>query len=399
MQGSSAEAQQQALANGSVLDSFQIDKVLGVGGFGVTYAANDTSLQRRVAIKEYFPSGLALRATDGATLTARTSDHNHDYNYGLQRFLDEARTLARFRHPNIVHVFRYLEANGTAYLVMEFEEGEPLESYLSRTKRLPEELILRWVIPILHGLVSVHEQSYLHRDIKPGNIFLRFSGDPLLLDFGSARLALEQQREAMTVVLTPGYAPIEQYASDKQGPWTDLYAIGATMYRMMYGKSPPEATRRLSELHNGHPDPAERGYTAASRKYSQAFVAAVKWMMQPRASDRPQTAPEVLAVLDPISNTPSAAPVKADVRSEASPAKHHAKTVQLATSPKTALMLSQVEDIEAVLTEYLGPIARLLVKTALKETQDRESLIALLGEEIEDDNERAEFHARVKNTQ
>ena len=223
-------ARDQALPTGALIDVFEVKRVIGVGGFGVTYEADDATLNRRVAIKEYFPGALALRGEDGRTISARVSDTDGFFEYGLRRFLDEARILAQFHDAHIVRVLRYVEANGTAYLIMDYEDGESLEDHLRRHGPMEEDALRNIVVPILSGLRTVHDNRYLHRDIKPDNIFLRQDGTPLLLDFGSARQALEHQQRSMTVVLTPGFAPIEQYAAeDEQGPYSDLYSVGATI--------------------------------------------------------------------------------------------------------------------------------------------------------------------------
>ena len=220
-----------ALSPGTVIDSYEVSRVLGVGGFGVTYRAFDRTLQRDVAMKEYLPTGLAIRTPDGTTVSPKSDNDLENYEYGLKRFLDEARTLAKFREPNIVRVIRYLEAHGTAYFIMDYEDGESLSGRLKRVGTMAEDVISAIMLPILGSLKAVHEQGFLHRDIKPGNIYIRKDGSPVLLDFGAARQALGEQSRAMTGMVTPGYAPFEQYfASGKQGPWSDIYGIGATMY-------------------------------------------------------------------------------------------------------------------------------------------------------------------------
>jgi serine/threonine protein kinase len=251
-----ASNRQQALPVGTAIEGFEIRKVIGTGGFGITYLGFDTSLERSVAIKEYCPQGIAVRVEGDTTLSPDTPEMEEPFNYGLSRFLDEARTLARFHHPSIVRVHRFLEANGTGYLIMDFEEGRTLWQILRATAPMEERAVLDILMPILEGLDIVHEQSFLHRDIKPANILMRNKGVPVLLDFGAARLAMEQQAGDLTVMLTPGYAPLEQYSStDQQGPWSDIYALGATAYHCMIGTAPAAATERVARLHGGHPDP------------------------------------------------------------------------------------------------------------------------------------------------
>ena len=166
----------EVLNSGATVDNYRIDSVLGVGGFGVTYKAFDQQLERTVAVKEYFPSGLAYRAEDGTTLRARTASGEEHYEYGLNRFLDEARTLAKFQHPSIVRVSRFIETNGTAYLVMDFEEGETLEATIIRVGRVDAHQVFALAVHILRGLGAVHDKQYLHRDIKPANVLARHHG-------------------------------------------------------------------------------------------------------------------------------------------------------------------------------------------------------------------------------
>ena len=223
---------------------YVIERVLGQGGFGITYLARDTNLDQAVAIKEYLPVEVATRRTD-ASVSARTTDHDERYRWGLERFIREARTLARFDHPNIVRVLSVFELNGTAYMVMRFEEGETLAATLERKHALSEADLMRVLMPILDGLELVHNAGFIHRDIKPDNIHIRSDGSPVLLDFGSARYALGQSR-TVTILVAPGYAPFEQYYSsgENQGPWTDIYSLGATCYRAIAGRAPLDAIAR-----------------------------------------------------------------------------------------------------------------------------------------------------------
>jgi hypothetical protein len=305
-----------ALPIGSRLETYEIKDILGVGGFGITYKGYDHSLHCDVAIKEYLPHGLALRTGDGSTVVPKSSNDQKYYDYGLKRFLDEARILAKFKERAIVRVSRFLEANGTAYLVMDYEDGESLAQYLARSGVLSETEIRAILVPILEGLRAVHAKEVLHRDIKPGNIFLRQGGPPVLLDFGAARQALGEQTRTMTGIVTPGYAPIEQYGQlGKQGPWTDLYALGATLYHCVVGKAPLEAPDRVAALQEGAPDPLKRAVEAGAGRYSAELLAAIDWMLAPNAKDRPQSAEQVLARLQglpagaaPASSAPNAFP-------------------------------------------------------------------------------------------
>src|SRR6476646_312167 len=209
-----------ALPPGTRLGDYRLDAMIGHGGFGITYRAFDTHLAKIVAIKEYMPLACAIRQADGEVVprSARLAD---DFAWGRERFLDEARALARFRHPHIVPVLRYLAANGTAYTVMEFEDGRSLGELLREPgRRLPTDDVRRLTDGLLLGLGAVHAQGFLHRDVKPSNIIIRRDGVPILIDFGAARQAMGDRTRTLTSVLTPQYAPIEQYTAEgKQGPW------------------------------------------------------------------------------------------------------------------------------------------------------------------------------------
>jgi serine/threonine protein kinase len=279
-------AYRNALPLQSALQEYRLEQVLGAGGFGITYLAQDTHLEKRVAIKEYLPGELAMRTPEGSVLPV-TTEREPDYRWGLDRFLQEARTLAKFSHPHIVRVNRYFEANGTAYMVMDYEEGQPLRQWLQHAP-LPEEAALKRLLgPLLEGLAAVHAAGFLHRDIKPDNIFVRASGQPVLIDFGAARQALGGTTRSLTSVLTPGFAPLEQYASDgRQGPWTDLYAMGGVLYRAVTDRNPPDAVTRLRG------DSVGAGLGAARGRYSESFLRAVEWALALDEKRRPQNVEE-----------------------------------------------------------------------------------------------------------
>ena len=286
----------QALRPGTLLDVYEIEQVLGTGGFGVTYKARDRSLACAVAIKEYFPAHLAFREGDQDTLTPHSAEHGENYRWGLGRFLDEARTLARFKEPGVVRVSRLFEANGTAYLVMDYVEGISLDQRLRRHGVLSEEMALGILRPLLQGLRAVHAQNIMHRDIKPGNIYLKQDGEPVLLDFGAAREALEGASAAMTMIVTPGYAPMEQYTRDeRQGPWSDLYALGATLFHCLYGRPPAAAPDRLSQQVNGSGDPLEPQLDELGKRVSPALIGLLRDLMALSIQDRPASADQVLA--------------------------------------------------------------------------------------------------------
>ena len=235
-----------ALPTGMRIGECRIEAVLGAGGFGITYLAVDENLGTRVAVKEYLPVDLAVRAPD-MSVQARSSGSDATFAWGLERFRDEAQMLARFDHPNIVRVLRYLEANHTAYMVMQYVDGESLRDRLVRRGRLPEDEVTALLAALLDGLALVHRAGVLHRDIKPANIYVRADGSPVLLDFGAARQAMGERSHSMTTVLTPPYAPFEQYGKTlPQGPWTDIYAVAAVLYETLSGgHKPPDATDRV----------------------------------------------------------------------------------------------------------------------------------------------------------
>ena len=272
-----------ALPSGFQLGEYRIERYLGSGGFGITYSAIDENLDQRVAIKEYLPKGLAMRGADGR-VTVVTSEEEADFRWGLERFLDEARALARFDHPNIVGVKRFIEAHGTGYIVMEYVDGEPLSELLKRKSTLTEVEIREHVLPVAGGLGEVHAAGLLHRDIKPGNIVIRADGVPVLIDFGSARHETSAKSRSLTAVITPGYAPLEQYSSSigDQRPTTDIYALGAVLYRCVTGDSPPDATDRALK------DRLTPVAEAVGDVYSAVLLTAIDAALRMNPDERPR---------------------------------------------------------------------------------------------------------------
>lgn len=286
----------EALPPGYQLAEYTIESVLGHGGFGVTYLAIDVQLGTEVAIKEYLPHDFAHRK--GGTDIIPDSDGRTvmTYQCGLQEFLTEGQSLARFKHPNIVRVLRFIEANGTAYMVMEYEKGESLAQYLKQNgPKLDQAALLRIFLPIMNGLNAVHEAGMLHLDIKPENIYLREdSSNPMLIDFGSARQALVGPGHSQVVALTPGYAPVEQYPdSGKPGPWTDVYAIGASLHRCISGKRPMPSTERQQALSKNQPDPLPAAKAVGEGAYPPYVLDCIDWALRINPTDRPQTAREL----------------------------------------------------------------------------------------------------------
>jgi serine/threonine protein kinase len=231
-------------------NKYLIGRVLGQGGFGITYLAWDLNLNLKLAIKEYFPQELASRAAGYNKVSAYAGSMGSQYEYGLDKFLQEARTLAQFEgHPNIVSVRDFFRANDTAYFVMSYVEGITLQQYMAeKGGRLPVDQAFGIIMPVLDALQVVHAAEVLHRDISPDNIYINQRGQVILIDFGAARQAIGEKGRSLSIILKPGYAPEEQYRSKGvQGPWTDIYAVAATTYHLLTGQQPPEALERLSE--------------------------------------------------------------------------------------------------------------------------------------------------------
>jgi len=285
------------LPDGFDLQEYRLERVLGAGAFGITYQGWDNNLKVPVAIKEYCPAGLVMR--EEALVKLKPGEDAELYQFGLDAFIEEARVLAQFKHPNIVRVSRYFSSNGTAYFVMDYEDGRSLSNLLKTEKEaLNEERLRAIFLPILDGLRSVHGKKYLHRDIKPGNIYIRHDGTPILLDFGAARLEFGSTGQTGICVLTPGYAPVEQYVQGGlQGPWSDLYAVGATIYRCIAGHSPMDAVSRRSAVHRGEPDPLPPATEIGKGRYSPTLLKTIDWAMAIREDKRPQTAGQMLESL------------------------------------------------------------------------------------------------------
>jgi serine/threonine protein kinase len=258
---------------GTFLAEFEITELLGEGGFGIVYLARDHSLHRRVALKEYMPSALAAR-TGPTDVSVKSERHRETFEAGLKSFVNEARLLAQFDHPSLVKVYRFWEANGTAYMVMPFYEGITLKQQLKDMGAAPNEAWLMELLgPLTEALQVIHAEQCYHRDIAPDNvILLKGNNRPLLLDFGAARRVIGDMTQALTVILKPGYAPVEQYAEVpgmKQGPWTDVYALAAVVYYAIMGKTPPTSVGRL--MNDSYVPLAQ----AAAGRYSPKFLQAI----------------------------------------------------------------------------------------------------------------------------
>jgi serine/threonine protein kinase len=276
-----------ALPVGTFLGEFELTSMLGVGGFGIVYLAWDHSLERRVALKEYMPSSLAMRG-NATEVLVKSERHRETFDAGMKSFINEARLLAQFDHPSLVKVYRFWEANETAYMVMPFYEGVTLKDRLKEMDGPPDEAWLMGLLaPLTEALQVIHNENCFHRDIAPDNvILLAGSGKPLLLDFGAARRVIGDMTQALTVILKPGYAPVEQYAEAPgmhQGAWTDIYALAASVYFAILGKTPPPSVSRLIK-----DDYVPLAQSCAGR-FSPGFLSAIDQALEVRPEQRTQS--------------------------------------------------------------------------------------------------------------
>ncbi|HTD92087.1 MAG TPA: serine/threonine-protein kinase, partial [Burkholderiales bacterium] len=382
-----------ALPDGYVLNEYRLESVLGVGGFGVTYLAIDRHLNRKVALKEYLPVDFAARGPDHS-ISARTDADADSFDWGLRRFLDEARTLASFRHPNIVRVMRFFEGNNTGYMVMEFVEGESLNSWIAKRRPLQQQDLLDITGSLLDGLSVMHSASYLHRDIKPANIFIRADGSPVLIDFGSARSVSGDR--GLTAMVSPGYAPLEQYhAHGKQGPWSDLYALGGVMYWMVTGSKPIEAAARVR---NDIMTPASAHLSTGL--YTANILSAIDWALRPNEDERPQSAAEFLARLGLAVQNPDWR--RPQTQRTVPYAQEHAATQTFASGMTTTAMTGSFEPdlikrIEMEAARVLGPIAPVIVRKAARKATTLAELCKSVAQEFEDETTRAAFLRKFAN--
>ena len=359
---------------------YVLERVLGQGGFGIPYPARDTNLDQPVAIKEYLPVDVATRRAD-ATVRARSDEQNERYRWGLERFIREARTLARFDHPNIVRVLSVFEHNNTAYMVMRFEEGENFAALLERRRTLPEAELMRVLLPVIDGLALVHDANFIHRDIKPDNIHVRDDGSPVLLDFGSARLALGQAR-TVTILIAPGYAPFEQYYSsgENQGPWTDIYGLGATCYRAISGIAPMDAIARSKGILGSTREILVPASAIGKGRYSDRLLAAIDHALEFSEKDRPQSLADWRRELTAPDAAGSAAGAPT-VRSDAAPAPAAAVSPS-ARGPIIGAVIGAIVAVVAVVI-YLQPGAeRDKLAQALQQSQEERQRLQAQQEEL-----------------
>ncbi len=290
-----------ALPAGTRLGEFELLSLLGVGGFGIVYLAFDHALEREVAVKEYMPASLAGR-TETMHVSLRSQSDAETFALGLRSFVNEAKMLARFDHPSLLKVHRFWEANGTAYMAMPVLRGQTVKEVRAEMTQAPDEAWLRaLLLPLLGAIEKLHSEGVYHRDIAPDNIQIEPGGHPVLLDFGAARRVISDKSQTLTAILKPAYAPIEQYAeagSVRQGPWTDLYALGATLHYLLLHRPPPPATARA--VH----DDASLLSVEACAGCSETFLRTVDWMLAPRPLDRPQSVAALREVLDGLALPP-----------------------------------------------------------------------------------------------
>jgi serine/threonine protein kinase len=288
-----------SLKRGTELDGYRLEKLLGGGGFSVVYLARQLDDNRPVVIKEYMPSKLAVRNRDGR-VRARNEATENRFSRGRKLFFQEASTLATLKHPNIVNVFNFFQANGTVYMVMEYQDGENLQRYIQNRRGGLSETFLRTVFPrLLDGLELIHATDLLHLDIKPGNIHIQRGGQPLLLDFGAVHGFPQSRQEQPGQVISPGFSPIEQYDSKGYvGPWTDLYAIGATMRACIEGRAPDNARKRHDH------DNMRPALVAFRKRYSDPLLRAIDWAMEVDPLLRPQNVAQFRAALSAAKITP-----------------------------------------------------------------------------------------------
>jgi serine/threonine protein kinase len=369
----SVRASENCLPTGTRLADFEILEVLGEGGFGIVYLAFDHGLRRTVAIKEFMPSVLAMRGKDGAVVL-RAERHRDTFQSGLKSFINEARLLAQFDHPALVKVHRYWEQNGTAYTAMQYYEGRTIKDIVANS---PDEVDQLWCVKMLGQVLQALEVLYtmqiVHRDVSPDNIIVQDNGEAVLLDFGSAREIIGDMTRAVTVILKPGYAPVEQYANDtslEQGPYTDIYALCAVVYFAITRKPPPSSIARMVQ------DPMVRLVELAPKGYNFAFLSAIDQGLSVLAEERPRSIPAFRTLL-------GIRGVKAPVARAAGAVKRVLPSASRDTAPKgpAAAKAPAPEDgagvpIQTTWPETRDPAAEYLAERALKLKRTRRNTVA-----------------------
>ena len=379
---------------GTILhDRYIIGKILGYGGFGITYIGWDGKLEQKVAIKEYLPGEFSTRMPGQSQVTVFNGEKSEQFHDGMKKFIDEAKRLAKFQNePGIVKIFDSFEENETAYIIMEYLDGETLTDYLKREKTIPEDQAVNMLMPVMNSLQTVHAEGLLHRDIAPDNIFLTKNGDVKLIDFGASRYATTSHSRSLTVIIKPGYSPEEQYRSrGDQGPYTDVYAIAATLYKMITGKTPPDAMERRAKYENQNKDILEEPHKL-NKDISVNREVAILNAMNVRIEDR---TPDVAAFLNELNADPPAKRrygkiKKIDVYSWPLWLKILVPTVLVAVVTFGTLLLTGVINFshynkEAVIPDnvVITPDVEGMQKDDAMSAIEKEQLLGVIGESIE----------------
>lgn len=350
------EFAEHALPDGTLIEGFRIVRSIGEGGFGIVYLAWDVALERHVAIKEYMPTSLAVRANPSLEVSMRSDRHRGTFDAGLKSFVNEARLLARFDHPALVKVFRFWEANRTAYMAMPFYEGPTLKATLATAGSAPSESQIRaWLEPLLDALSVLHREHCYHRDISPDNILLTTAG-PVLLDFGAARRVISDMTQVLTAVLKPGFAPIEQYGGElQQGPWTDLYALAGVVHCAITGRAPTASVVRVVS------DALRPLAMTQADNYSDNFLRAIDIALSVRPEARPQDVAQFRALLDAEEARPVAlVPATLD---HAVARSTDALGVER-TAPDSDHRIGQVDQVERQSSADVAPVSEPIVPLA-----------------------------------
>lgn len=334
----------QALPQGYRFNEFEIEQVIGEGGFGIVYSAWDHQLERRVAIKEYMPASMAVRG-ENLHLQLRSERFVAVFQAGMNSFIQEARILARFSHPGLLHVLRFWQDNDTAYMVTEFYSGDTLKNRYQKDPQLVNETWIRSLLPpLLSALRTLHDNGYLHRDIALDNIQIQENMLPVLLDFGSACKEIGHLTDKTEIMLKPGYAPIEQYSEDAMatGAWTDIYALGAVLHMLVAGEPPPVSVVRL--ISNNYQPLAQRQPPG----FSLSLLQLIDEMLQLQPEDRPQSIQALAARLISLDRDIAGRETASVPEAIPTPTASFPATLPVAASPDTLLPVPAVPAVPAV---------------------------------------------------
>lgn len=311
-----SRAEVNELKPGTVLDGYRIERPISAGGLSIVYRAVELETGRQVAIKEYLPSGIAERNAPGPAVRPTLASDKTAFEHGLVHFREEAHALIRIRHPNVVRVLRYFEANGTAYTSMEYVDGESLNAILRRIETLPPGELDLLLAPLLDGLTAIHTAGCLHRELKPMNILIRrLDGQPVILGFAAAQQAAAHESQSLSSVVRQDYMPFELYGlKPLPKESADIYSLGATLYRCVTGEPPMPAPERILAKIRNHPDPMPPARERAKGKYSPRLLAAIDAALAVDAEERPQDVAAFRALLGPITSAATEAGFGAEFR-------------------------------------------------------------------------------------